>query len=684
VKAGKYTVKEFFLNRHVQQVVIPEIQRDYVWGKDQVEGLFSSILADYREFKKGVSVPQLDGHELQDDFEQFLKRRNYSSNIGFIYAYSDDELPGRYFLIDGQQRLTTINLMLLALVVSDRKNLADRYKKTFLNEKQLKLSYKVRESAQSFLNHFVEFELSGDAQGRFNDQLWYLDDFVNDKTITSITEVYAVIKECIMNAGVNSQDLYDYIENYTEFWYFDTNVSEQGEELYIYMNARGEQMQSNENMKADLLSRLDSIEDKNKYGTIWEQWQDYFWKNRATGMKTGNENADTGFNEFLSCTSGLERYLVTHTTKPAEPYSVELKAVLGKLNLKRIESYINALKQFEELGDQVATLYPGSSWYPKAINLMWSLINAGNTNWWADYSDDNRGTEQNHMVFVWAILHLFESTQLEAVEQIRFVRRAYLQHHNYVRSVGRIKGDVQTCQQRGLDGVEEQSHEMILKRDFLKRYDASLAEQRTIEQAIWEIEDHPLNLKGRDVGGTNISHLVDLSRDDISVDNLIEVRDRFHELFPMNKTGFFCHKLIHVLLQYGSFWHQVSPWYYKNYEFDEWERTVRGKGSLSDENHFRNMFDELIDSGKESFIFLDEKNAVDKVDAASEERNCLLWYSSKLGATMWKQGKHIALTEGRDSKFSNVSKVFNTKGNFKGGSPCEVFSLLADKDKAGC
>ncbi len=48
------------------------------------------------------------------------------------------------------------------------------------------------------------------------------------------------------------------------------------------MNARGEQIQGNENIKADLLSRLDDPSEKNRYGIIWEEWQDYFWKSRKS------------------------------------------------------------------------------------------------------------------------------------------------------------------------------------------------------------------------------------------------------------------------------------------------------------------------------------------------------------------------------------------------------------------
>jgi uncharacterized protein with ParB-like and HNH nuclease domain len=39
----------------------------------------------------------------------------YSTKIGFIYAYHDPNYPGKFFLIDGQQRITTLYLLLIAL-----------------------------------------------------------------------------------------------------------------------------------------------------------------------------------------------------------------------------------------------------------------------------------------------------------------------------------------------------------------------------------------------------------------------------------------------------------------------------------------------------------------------------------------------------------------------------------------
>jgi hypothetical protein len=42
---------------------------------------------------------------------------------------------------------------------------------------------------------------------------------------------------------------------------------------------------------------------KNYWGKKWEEWQDFFWQ-----RKDKNENADTGFNEFIACIAGLEFY----------------------------------------------------------------------------------------------------------------------------------------------------------------------------------------------------------------------------------------------------------------------------------------------------------------------------------------------------------------------------------------
>lgn len=375
MKAGKYSVKELFINRYVQQIIIPEIQRDYVWGENQVLGLLNSIVGDFNYYKN-AQVPTITttDEELTKAFEFFYKQRNNGANIGFIYAYSDEQYSGKYFLIDGQQRITTIFLMLLALAYQDD-NVRDKFEKTYFNEKVLKLDYKVRESAHQFLSAFVMQVLKKDIN--IEDKSWYFSNkYDSDTTIKSLINNFHSINLYIeKHLSQDSLSFYNYLEDFVEFWYFDTNISEQGEELYIYMNARGEQMQSNENLKADLLSELTSDYEKNKYGKLWEDWQDFFWR-----FKGENENADIGFNSFLNWCQLLftieSRFNNNEDLKAEEIDSFadvvrgkeKINLNLIKLNIKDLELYFESVKfYFEEYLERSKE----NELYSKFIDTKW-------------------------------------------------------------------------------------------------------------------------------------------------------------------------------------------------------------------------------------------------------------------------------------------------------------------------
>src|SRR5690554_2761342 len=200
MKAGKYTIQELFFNRYIEQIIIPEIQRDYVWQQEQIEGLLSSISDDFQHFKN-AEVPTIDAdldESFPEDFEVFYRRRNHSSSIGFVYAYSDSQYEGHYFLIDGQQRITTIFLTLL--VLASRGNKKDEFKKYYCNGERPKLNYRVRESASDFLNLLVPFYLDKDpSKVKVKDQAWCLESFSNDVTVSNMLACLDVVTTWLEN-----------------------------------------------------------------------------------------------------------------------------------------------------------------------------------------------------------------------------------------------------------------------------------------------------------------------------------------------------------------------------------------------------------------------------------------------------------------------------------------------------
>ena len=298
MKTGRYSILQLFTTPEVEQIVIPELQRDYVWGERNVRGLLTSILNNYGAMEsQTLSIKDACGEPLSQDLTEYLNeeymRLRYNTRVGFIYAYHDRTLFGQYYLIDGQQRITTIFLVLLALY---RRYDAELFRRNYFPSSIPKVDYKVRDTAHNFLVDFIEFELTKgkDSTATFKDDSRYYIEYDSDVTAQSLfANYYNVIVPALENLeNYDAGKLVDYVENYIEFNYFDTNMSEQGEKLYLYMNSRGESLSAQERIKSVIVGRST---DKLAAGKEWEDWQNFFWRLKHEDDK----NADRGFFEFI-------------------------------------------------------------------------------------------------------------------------------------------------------------------------------------------------------------------------------------------------------------------------------------------------------------------------------------------------------------------------------------------------
>ena len=162
MKTGRYSILDILDFPNLEQFVIPEIQRDYVWSKSDVTDVLDSIK---------------DGFENKD-----------IPYLGFIYAYNDKDYVYKYFLIDGQQRITTIFLLLVALYYKLGKDFPEH----LIKNKKLKVDYKVRQDTHDFLQNFIYF-LNTNKEIALNskiitDQIWFHTNYENDITINNIIE----------------------------------------------------------------------------------------------------------------------------------------------------------------------------------------------------------------------------------------------------------------------------------------------------------------------------------------------------------------------------------------------------------------------------------------------------------------------------------------------------------------
>lgn len=186
---------------------IPIYQRNYAWEKDEISAL------------------------IQDIFDAYTtKKKNYF--IGTLVSFHKGDQV--YEVIDGQQRLTTINLVLSALEISLKNKLTYRARKKSNDTIQSIPSFKIEEKEDGIVNGFK----------------------------------YAknALKEIVPK---DSHDGFkDYFQNSVHLIHYQVPKDIDLNHYFEIMNSRGEQLEKHEIIKARLIERLDDV-DKEKFNRLW-------------------------------------------------------------------------------------------------------------------------------------------------------------------------------------------------------------------------------------------------------------------------------------------------------------------------------------------------------------------------------------------------------------------------------
>ncbi len=276
-KAETYTLKDLFSDKE-QKIIIPDIQRDYCWG-DREDLVFS--------FVKGLV-----------DLE---KKQTNIVTLGMIYGYEEPKESGRIYLCDGQQRLTTL-FLLLGLINRKASHCFNKYLGDNSDGyRNPCLLYSIRESTLYFLSDLTYEFFMGDEKESditkeetwseyIKKQSWFFSDYNNDPSIGSILKALDCMKG-IVDGFSNPKDFGNFILNKLEFIYYDLGNRANGEETFVLINTTGEPLTPTENLKPRLIS---SSEDKEEDSSKWEDWEHFFWENRGD-----NDTADNGLNEFF-------------------------------------------------------------------------------------------------------------------------------------------------------------------------------------------------------------------------------------------------------------------------------------------------------------------------------------------------------------------------------------------------
>jgi hypothetical protein len=251
--------------------VIPIYQRNYAWQEAEVKQLIQDI----------------------SDFAEARPNKNYF--IGTLVVYERHE-DGRtiYETIDGQQRLTTLNILYAVLHREFAKDLANKI------NYRLNLKFDARKVSTHTLDYVsnIETPASFDTGEEYN---------------SNIQDAYEVanklLKTLFRGNNKGLQDFYDYLSAKVQILRVSVPKDTDLNHYFEIMNTRGEQLEKHEILKADLMQVLSH----NKrwsyaFNKIWEACSDmeryvqYGFstteRNNIFTAKNWNELAVTSFDEF--------------------------------------------------------------------------------------------------------------------------------------------------------------------------------------------------------------------------------------------------------------------------------------------------------------------------------------------------------------------------------------------------
>lgn len=442
-----------FIKEH--SIQIPLIQRDYVQGL---------ALNDKAKEKRDEFVKKLLNAILP-------KEKPYT--LDFIYgardSYDDnnDNSEGPFLPIDGQQRLTTLYLLHWILAVKTNKDGCNNWVLELLK----KFSYMTRITSDKFCRRLLstDFDAEKSLYEQVEDKTWYVS-LETDPTVIAIMEMVKQI-ECTLAKSPYcaclkemASHLFNNEEQRLTFSLLDMERYHLTDGLYVKMNARGKELTSFENWKADFINLI--IEDetiKDRFSnSIEHEWNDLFWKDvyknysdevsklseKKDQKKVKYPRIDEHFMNFFTNFSRLYFFIESLSAEPkVEDFNGKVwsttESLFGDNNelVKKLFDTLDTLARIDrEVGiesffDSLFHTTPSTEWSEQTTKVKLFIGNKNVNLFKSCCEDDNFGLQH---VLLYAILKYCTKyevfTVIEDLRTYARICRNYLYQHNYLDS----------------------------------------------------------------------------------------------------------------------------------------------------------------------------------------------------------------------------------------------------------
>lgn len=255
------------INGEYNVIEIPKIQRDYAQGRESEK--ISEIRNDFIE---KIHESLINEKELCLDFIYGVTKRTDTEN--------------KFIPLDGQQRLTTLFLLFWYILAKEKK---------YAEIKKLHhFKYETRITSRDFCEMLVEIDLDkfekSFSKEKLSSEIKNLNNYFLSWNRDPSIRAMLVMLDKIHEVFKNEKDLSERLTTKKIIYFYLLELENFGleDDLYIKMNARGEQLTEFEEFKAKL-----ELEIKNSYKDkldtfsrkIDNEWADIFWKFRDKDKK---------------------------------------------------------------------------------------------------------------------------------------------------------------------------------------------------------------------------------------------------------------------------------------------------------------------------------------------------------------------------------------------------------------
>ena len=364
ISVNKQTIEQFLLNARTKPFIIPDYQRPYSWTSDQINTLFKDIW----EFTCNEGGTDKEGTYF----------------LGSIVFYENKN--GEQEIIDGQQRITSIFLLLRAIYtkLSKPKEKTEEAK-NFINKiepliwKTNKLTGKV-EYSSILLNSKVISETENEVLKKILET-----GEVNEKLEDNYSKNYNQILELIEEKSVeNALMIYQFIYallNQVIILPITADSQETALTIFSTLNDRGLPLSDADIFKAKIYDHLQSKEEKKEFIEKWKELEE--------NTQNISENIQKLFyyymfylraleNDRNTTTPGLRKYYSTNKFKRLLKNNVldELKKILNIWEIIVNSTQFIENESWSENKDilkvlNILTSYPNEFWkYPVIVYYL--------------------------------------------------------------------------------------------------------------------------------------------------------------------------------------------------------------------------------------------------------------------------------------------------------------------------